>query len=58
MVLAGEGEITLLINGEPRVIDVSGTPRSYQLAEFDELTEGTLEVVVTPGVQAYSFTFG
>ncbi len=58
MVLAGEGEVTLLLNGESRVIEVSGTPRSYQLAEFDELTEGTLEVVVTPGVQAYSFTFG
>lgn len=59
MVLGGSGEVTVRVDGgEPRVIRVQGVPDSYQLVELDGSTEGTIEVSVEPGVEAYSFTFG
>ncbi|WP_430868227.1 cytochrome c biogenesis protein DipZ [Demequina aurantiaca] len=59
MVLAGSGQVTVTLdNGSSRVIEVDGTPRSYQMAA--EVSEGqhVLDVVVGKGVEAYSFTFG
>jgi cytochrome c biogenesis protein CcdA/thiol-disulfide isomerase/thioredoxin len=58
MVLAGEGTVTVTVDGEEREFDVRGTPNSYPIAEFDDIEEGTLEVEFGTGVQAYSFTFG
>lgn len=59
MVLAGEGEVRVRRDGgEATVIPVSGTPRSYALVEGPEGTTGVLEVEVSAGVEAYSFTFG
>lgn len=59
MVLAGEGEVRYRLDGgEERVIAVSGTPRSYPLLEGADTVVGVLEVELTPGVEAYSFTFG
>ncbi|MCW4386104.1 cytochrome c biogenesis protein DipZ [Salinibacterium sp. SYSU T00001] len=58
MVLAGDGAVTLTVDGEQREFEVSGTPNSYPLAEFDGLETGTIEVKFGEGVQAYSFTFG
>ena len=58
MVLAGSGEITVTTdNGEIRMIDVSGTPRSYRLLQGDA-GSGELTVKIPEGIQAYSFTFG
>ena len=59
MVLGGSGTVTVRVDGgDPRTIQVAGVPDSYQLIELDGPTEGTIEVTVEPGVEAYSFTFG
>ncbi len=59
MVLAGEGTVTVSLDGgQERVIEVSGTPRSYQLADGVDSGQRVIDVVVSPGVEAYSFTFG
>jgi len=58
MVLAGSGTVQVSVDGGPPAdIDVSGTPRSYELFLGDSRT-GELTVTLPPGVQAYSFTFG
>ena len=59
MVLGGTG--TIIVDdgtGEPRRIEVSGVPRSYELVRSDAAASGTLTVTVSAGVDAYSFTFG
>lgn len=59
MVLGGTGTISIDDgNGDPRRIDVSGVPRSYELLRADAAASGTLTVTVSTGVDAYSFTFG
>jgi len=58
MVLSGEGTVTVDDGGTTRRIDVSGTPTSYRLLDLDGETTGTITVTVSPGVEAFSFTFG
>ncbi|PWC06958.1 cytochrome c biogenesis protein DipZ [Mycetocola zhujimingii] len=58
MVLAGEGSVTLDVNGKTKVIEVTGTPTSYLLVETSDIETGTLDVKVGAGVEAFSFTFG
>ena len=58
MVLAGEGTVTLKLNGKTTTITVSGTPYSYRLLKTDDINDGTLEVTLSEGLEAYSFTFG
>ncbi|MCR2828244.1 redoxin domain-containing protein, partial [Microbacterium sp. zg.Y909] len=59
MVLAGEGQVQVQVDGEPAsTLDVGGTPRSYPLVEAGEPRDGVIEISVPAGVQAYSFTFG
>jgi len=58
MVLAGEGTVTLTLNGKTTEIEVSGTPDSYRLLKTADIKAGTLEVTLSPGLEAYSFTFG
>ena len=58
MVLAGEGTVKLTLNGKTTTIDVSGTPNSYQLLKTKDIEKGTLEVTLSEGLEAYSFTFG
>lgn len=58
MVLAGEGEVTVVTDGTSRTISVSGTPKSYELIPAGSESSGELEVRVSRGVQAFSFTFG
>jgi cytochrome c biogenesis protein CcdA/thiol-disulfide isomerase/thioredoxin len=58
MVLGGSGTVTVTVGDSTRTIDVSGTPKSYQLLSTGSIQQGTLEVSVTDGVEAYSFTFG
>lgn len=54
MVLSGTGTVTY----GGKTIQVSGTPRSYQLLSTPDIRRGSLTVTVSAGVQAYSFTFG
>lgn len=59
MVLAGAGQVTVRIDGgEPHVIEVNGTPRSYAVAADVDGGAHTLDVQVSTGVEAYSFTYG
>jgi cytochrome c biogenesis protein CcdA/thiol-disulfide isomerase/thioredoxin len=59
MVLGGSGTVTVLIDGRERTFEVGGTPQSYSIIpKGDTIETGTLEVTLTPGVEAYSFTFG
>ncbi|MEJ1088981.1 cytochrome c biogenesis protein CcdA [Microbacterium sp. Mu-80] len=58
VVLAGSGEIVArLDDGTSTTIRVDGTPRSYPLVE-GEAHDGILTLELTPGVRAFSFTFG
>ncbi|KAF2415823.1 cytochrome c biogenesis protein CcdA [Microbacterium sp. B35-30] len=59
MVLAGEGEVRVRLDGGPeQTLAVSGTPRSYAVAEGAVGSAQVLDVIVSPGVEVYSFTFG
>jgi cytochrome c biogenesis protein CcdA/thiol-disulfide isomerase/thioredoxin len=58
MVLAGEGSVSVTIDGTSRTFDVSGTPQSYQLISTDSIEKGSLIVTLDEGLEAYSFTFG
>ena len=58
MVLGGEGTVTVTVNGQEREFKVSGTPNSYSIIPMGEAAKGTLEVTLSPGLEAYSFTFG
>jgi hypothetical protein len=58
MVLAGAGTVTYEVGGQTKTIDVNGTPNSYQLISTKDITAGVVTITVSPGVQAFSFTFG
>jgi cytochrome c biogenesis protein CcdA/thiol-disulfide isomerase/thioredoxin len=59
MVLAGEGEVRVrLDDGDEQTVRVSGTPRSYRVAVTGDAAPHVLDVDVSNGVEAYSFTFG
>jgi len=59
MVLGGSGEVRVTLDdGTATVITIDGTPRSYELASGVAEGQHVLEVAVSEGVEAYSFTFG
>ncbi|OKJ63492.1 thiol:disulfide interchange protein [Streptomyces sp. CB02009] len=59
LVLAGEGSVTVLVDGAPaRTIRVHGTPTLYRLTDHDEARDTRLELRLTPGLQAFAFTYG
>ncbi|MFJ8134219.1 cytochrome c biogenesis protein DipZ [Streptomyces hydrogenans] len=59
LVLAGEGTVTVLLDGErTRTIEVHGTPTLYRLTDHDTPREARLELRFTPGLQAFVFTYG
>jgi cytochrome c biogenesis protein CcdA/thiol-disulfide isomerase/thioredoxin len=59
LVLGGSGTINVSVNGHhTQTIDVTGIPRLYTLYQSDSANTGTLQLQVSPGVQAYDFTFG
>ncbi len=59
LVLGGSGTIEESINGrESTTVMVSGVPRLYTLYRASATGTGTLLLRVSPGVQAYDFTFG
>jgi Thioredoxin like C-terminal domain len=58
-VLGGRGEVSVLVDGaRVRTVRVAGTPRLYTLLGYRKVAKGLLELRVSRGVQAYSFTFG
>ncbi|MEO6828098.1 MAG: hypothetical protein ABI255_10370 [Microbacteriaceae bacterium] len=58
MVLSGSGTVTYRVDGVQHTVNVDGTPKSYRLVKTSDLRSGTLDVSLTHGVQAFSFTFG
>jgi cytochrome c biogenesis protein CcdA/thiol-disulfide isomerase/thioredoxin len=59
LVLGGSGSIDVSINGQhTQTIRVNGIPRLYTLYQAASANTGTLQLQVSPGVQAYDFTFG
>ncbi|MER8092775.1 cytochrome c biogenesis protein DipZ [Streptomyces goshikiensis] len=59
VVLAGEGTVTVLVNGkETTTLAVHGAPTLYRLTDDDTAREARLELRFTPGLQAFAFTFG
>jgi cytochrome c biogenesis protein CcdA/thiol-disulfide isomerase/thioredoxin len=58
MVAAGEGAVTVELDGQRTTIDVGGTPRSYPVIAPGAPREGAVTLTVPPGVDVYSFTFG
>ena len=58
IVMGGHGTVTALVNGKPlRTIHVNAE-RLYTVVTSKQTHTGLLELRFTPGVQAYSFTFG
>ena len=64
VVLGGSGSVRATVRDEDgQVVDrvevaVSGSPRAYSLVTDESVGRGTLELSVSEGVQAFSFTFG
>jgi thiol-disulfide isomerase/thioredoxin len=58
IVLGGHGEVTATVNGRPAArIRVAGD-RLYTVLSSERARDGILELAFTPGIDAYSFTFG
>ena len=58
IVAGGEGTVTVTRNGETTTVPISGPPTSHQIVEGDEVARGELEVRLSKGLQAFSFTYG
>ena len=60
LVIGGTGTVKVAAGDgtAPTTIDVSGVPRLYTLFHSTSTSVGTLVLTVSPGVQAYDFTFG
>jgi cytochrome c biogenesis protein CcdA/thiol-disulfide isomerase/thioredoxin len=58
-VLSGEGAVTVSIPGVPdRTIKVSGTPNAYQLFDNPTQQRQAITLTYTPGISAFTFSFG
>ena len=58
IVLEGKGVVTVVVNGKRRGdVRVDG-PRLYTVVSQRGVRDGKLELYFTPGISAYSFTFG
>jgi len=59
LVLGGQGSVTVRVNGQPGpIVNVSGPPTLYQLVTGAGDSRMTINLALTPGLQAYDFTFG
>ena len=56
--VGGTGSMTATVNGRKTEYSISGAPNIYQLVTGDRTQRGTLDVALSPGLTAYSFTFG
>jgi cytochrome c biogenesis protein CcdA/thiol-disulfide isomerase/thioredoxin len=59
LVMSGDGSVGVSYNGKfLKTVTVSGIPKLYTLFSGSVLQNGTLTLTVSPGLQAYDFTFG
>ncbi|ADP81931.1 cytochrome c biogenesis protein DipZ [Pseudofrankia inefficax] len=56
--VGGTGTITATLDGKTTTYQVSGAPNIYTLADRPSPGRDTLTVTLSPGLTAYSFTFG
>ena len=56
--VGGTGTLTVSSGGASKVIRVSGAPDIYTVATEQPAGDGTVTIRLSPGLQAYSFTFG
>ena len=56
--VGGTGTLTVSAGGTTKVIRVSGAPDIYTVASQASPRDGTVTVRLSPGLAAYSFTFG
>ena len=50
--------MTVTRNGKTTTVPISGPPTSRQIVSGDEVARGQLEVQLSKGLQAFSFTYG
>ncbi|MCV7179111.1 cytochrome c biogenesis protein DipZ [Mycolicibacterium sphagni] len=58
LVAGGAGTVTVSDDGQTRVIPISGPPTSHQIVAANDVAARHLEIRVSRGVQAFSFTYG
>ena len=59
LVMSGDGTVGVSYNGKYlKTVNVSGIPKLYTLLSGTVLQNGTLTLTLSPGLQAYDFTFG
>ena len=58
LVVGGTGTLTVTKDGEAKRISVTGPPNMHQIVSDDTGGNGHLEVGLSRGLQAYSFTYG
>jgi cytochrome c biogenesis protein CcdA/thiol-disulfide isomerase/thioredoxin len=56
--VGGTGTLTVSAGGTSKAIRVSGAPDIYTIATELPARDGTVTIRLSPGLQAYSFTFG
>ena len=56
--VGGTGTITATVDGKSTSYPVSGAPNIYTLVDRGSAERSTLTVTLSPGLDAYSFTFG
>ena len=56
--VGGTGTLTVSAGGTSKVVRVSGAPDIYTVATEQPAGDGTVTIRLSPGLQAYSFTFG
>jgi cytochrome c biogenesis protein CcdA/thiol-disulfide isomerase/thioredoxin len=58
LVVGGTGTLTVTRNGKTTTMPVSGPPNMRRIASDPTADSGSLEVALSPGLQAFSFTYG
>ena len=59
LVMSGSGTVAVSYNGRHlTTFPVGGIPKLYTLFSGTVLQTGVLKLTVSPGVEAYDFTFG
>ena len=56
--VGGSGTVTATLDGKTSVYHVSGPPDIYTLVSGASVQSGTVTLTLSPGLSAYSFTFG
>jgi cytochrome c biogenesis protein CcdA/thiol-disulfide isomerase/thioredoxin len=59
LVMSGQGAVGVSLNGQHlTTVQVGGVPKLYTLFSSSSTTSGVLTLTMSPGVEAYDFTFG